>query len=77
MPLDFEPFNYLDADNRKVGLDVDLFEAIADVLGLETDIQRLGFATIIPSVKGGRVDVDDDGWLLSTSMTMSARCRRR
>jgi polar amino acid transport system substrate-binding protein len=57
MPLDFEPFNYLDEKNQQVGLDVDLFHAVADVLGLKSDIQRLGFASIIPSVKGGRVDV--------------------
>ena len=57
MPLDFEPFNYLDEKNQPAGLDVDLFRAIADVLGLKSDIQRMGFASIIPSVKGGRADV--------------------
>lgn len=57
MPLDFEPFNYLDANNEKVGLDVDLFTAIGEVLGVKTEIQRLGFASIIPAVQGGRVDV--------------------
>ena len=57
MPLDFEPFNYLDAQNAQVGLDVDLFNAIGEVLGLKTEIQRMGFASIVPAVKGGRVDV--------------------
>jgi polar amino acid transport system substrate-binding protein len=57
MPLDFEPFNYLDDKNAQVGLDVDIFNAIGEVLGLKTEIQRMGFASIIPAVKGGRVDV--------------------
>jgi polar amino acid transport system substrate-binding protein len=57
MPLDFEPFNYLDSQNQAVGLDVDIFKAIAAVLGLKPEIQRIGFASIIPSVHGGRVDV--------------------
>jgi polar amino acid transport system substrate-binding protein len=57
MPLDFEPFNYLDAQNNQVGLDVELFQAIAETLGLKGEIQRLGFASIVPAVKGGRVDV--------------------
>jgi polar amino acid transport system substrate-binding protein len=57
MPLDFEPYNYLDAQNNKLGLDVDLFNAVAEVLGLRPDIQRMGFASIIPSVASGRVDV--------------------
>ena len=57
MPLDFEPFNYLDAQGAQMGLDVDLFNAIGEVLGLKTEIQRMGFASIVPAVKGGRVDV--------------------
>lgn len=57
MPLDFEPFNYLDAQNAKTGLDVDLFNAIGEVLGVRTEIERMGFASIVPAVKGGRVDV--------------------
>ena len=56
MPLDFEPFNYLDEKNQPVGLDVDMIHAIADRLGLKVDIQRMGFASMIPSVSGGRVD---------------------
>ncbi len=56
MPLDFEPFNWLDDKNQAVGLDVDMIHAIADRLGLKVDIQRMGFASMIPSVSGGRVD---------------------
>lgn len=57
MPLDFEPFNYLDEKNEQAGLDVELFQAIGETLGLKTQIDRLGFAAIIPAVKGGRADV--------------------
>lgn len=56
MPLDFEPFNYLDEKTQPVGLDVDMIRAIGDRLGLKVDIQRMGFASMIPSVSGGRVD---------------------
>jgi polar amino acid transport system substrate-binding protein len=56
MPLDFEPFNWLDEKNQPVGLDVDMIRAIGDRLGLKVDIQRMGFASMIPSVSGGRVD---------------------
>ena len=57
MPLDFEPFNYLDDKSEQTGLDVDLIRAVGDKLGLKVDIQRIGFASMIPSVSGGRVDV--------------------
>ena len=56
MPLDFEPFNYLDEKNEQTGLDVDMIRAVGDKLGLKVDIQRIGFASMIPSVSGGRVD---------------------
>jgi len=56
MPLDFEPFNYLDEKNEQTGLDVDMIRAVGDKLGLKVDIQRMGFASMIPGVSGGRVD---------------------
>ncbi len=57
LPLDFEPWNYFDETNEQVGLDIDIIKAVADVLGLKPEIQRLGFATIIPAITGGRVDI--------------------
>jgi polar amino acid transport system substrate-binding protein len=56
MPLDFEPFNYLDEKNEQAGLDVEMIRAVGERLGLKVDIQRIGFASMIPSVTGGRVD---------------------
>lgn len=57
MPLDFEPYNFFDEKGEQVGLDVEMFRAIADTLGLKPEIERLAFASIIPAVSGGRVDV--------------------
>src|SRR5258708_3436745 len=57
MPLDFEPYNFLDEKNEQVGVDVEIFRAVAEVLGLKPDIQRLGFASIIPAISGGRFDI--------------------
>src|SRR5258708_28229269 len=61
MPLDFEPFNYLDENSRQTGLDVEIFTGVAALLGLKPEIQRIGFPSIIPSIKGGRVDVGMSG----------------
>ena len=57
MPLDFEPYNFLDSNNQQVGFDVEIFHAIADVMGVKPEIDRLAFASIIPAVSGGREDV--------------------
>ena len=57
MPLDFEPYNFLDDKNQQVGFDVEILHAIAGVLGVKPEIDRLAFASIIPAVSGGREDV--------------------
>jgi polar amino acid transport system substrate-binding protein len=57
MPLDFEPYNFLDSKGQKVGFDVEIFDAVAKVLGVKPEIERLAFSSIIPAVSGGRVDV--------------------
>src|SRR3954466_9162077 len=38
MPLDFEPFNWLDEKNQPTGVDVEMIRAIGDRLGLKVDI---------------------------------------
>lgn len=57
MPLDFAPYNFLDEKNQPAGLDVDMFHAIAAALNIKPEIDRLAFASIIPSVSGGRVNI--------------------
>jgi polar amino acid transport system substrate-binding protein len=57
MPLDFEPYNFLDEKNQQAGFDVEIFRAVGEVLGAKSEIDRLAFASIIPAVSGGRVDV--------------------
>ena len=57
LPLDFEPWNYIDEKGEQVGLDIDVFRAVGDTLGLKSEVMRLGFASIIPAITGARVDV--------------------
>lgn len=57
MPLDYEPYNYYDEKNQPVGVDVDLIDGIAEILGLKPQFQRMGFASLIPALQGGRIDV--------------------
>jgi polar amino acid transport system substrate-binding protein len=57
MPLDFEPYNFLNENGQQVGFDVEIFHAIASMLGVKPQIDRLAFASIIPAVSGGRVDL--------------------
>jgi polar amino acid transport system substrate-binding protein len=50
------------ADGTNIGVDVDLREAVAKVLGVKWDVQNGTFATIIPGVQNGKYDVGMDNF---------------
>jgi polar amino acid transport system substrate-binding protein len=45
------------ADGKTVGLDIDLRDAVAKVLGISWDVQYGTFPTVIPVVQNGKYDV--------------------
>ncbi|MGW5351495.1 ABC transporter substrate-binding protein [Streptomyces sp. NPDC004031] len=51
-----------EVDGKPVGLDVDLRDAVAKVLGVQWDIQYGTFPTVIPGVQNGRYDVGQDNF---------------
>lgn len=54
----YPPFEYLDADNTTViGLDMALFQAIGDELGLKVDITNMAFDGLLPALDAKRIDV--------------------
>jgi len=54
----YAPNEFFDEDGETiVGMDVDLFDAVAAKLGLETEWQNAAFDTIIVGVTGGKYDV--------------------
>lgn len=53
------PIQYIDEDGNIIGLDVDLGNAIAQKLCLKMEFQSTQFATMIPILKEGRIDMID------------------
>lgn len=54
----YAPNQFLDTDGKTViGFDVDLFNAVAGKLGLETEFVPAPFANIIPSVQSGKYEI--------------------
>ena len=49
-------------DGKNVGLDVDLREAVAKVLGITWTVQNGTFETIIPGVQNGKYDIGQDNF---------------
>ncbi|CCM80031.1 MULTISPECIES: ABC transporter substrate-binding protein [Rhizobium] len=55
--LDYAPFEFVDPNGQPAGLDVDLANAAAKLISVKLDIQRIPFASQIPSLAAGRVKV--------------------
>ncbi|CAN5480952.1 ABC transporter substrate-binding protein [soil metagenome] len=54
----YAPNEFFDADGETIiGMDVDLFDAVAAELGLETEYQSADFASIIPGTNSDKYDV--------------------
>ena len=67
------PIQYIDDDGNIIGLDVDLGNAIAERLCLKMDFQSTQFATMIPVLKEGRIDMINS-FMFYTPERASARC---
>src|SRR5438874_6091624 len=53
----YAPDEFFDTDNKTIiGMDIDLMNAIAGVLGLKFTYTNVKFATIIPALAAGRFD---------------------
>lgn len=52
----FEPYEYYEG-NDIVGIDVDMAQAVADILGMDLEVQDMEFDSIITAVQSGKADI--------------------
>ncbi len=52
----FAPFEYEDASGKRLGIDMDLMEAIAKDQGINYEIKALGFDASVQALEAGQVD---------------------
>lgn len=57
---EFEPYEYIENGNI-VGIDIDIMQAICDILGMELRVTNIAFDSIIPEVTSGKADVGAAG----------------
>lgn len=53
----FPPYEYVDDNNKIVGIDAEIAQAIADKLGMKLEIKDMEFDSLIPAVKSDSIDV--------------------
>src|SRR5690554_3607882 len=57
---DFPPFEFyatVDGERKIVGMDIFIAEKIAEDLGVELDVQDLGFDSLLPALEAHNVDI--------------------
>lgn len=60
------PFTFLDVGSNKIqGMMVDLIAAIGKEAGFEPDVQAVEFASLIPSLTSGRIDIISAAMLIT------------
>lgn len=57
---EFEPYEFIQ-DGKIVGIDVDIMQAVCDILGMELEVSNIAFDSIIPEVTSGKADVGAAG----------------
>lgn len=53
----YPPCQWHAADGTMVGFEVDIWDALAQKLGVKLDVESIDFAGLIPGVQGGRYDL--------------------
>ena len=59
--LAFPPFEYVGADGKAAGVDIEISQAIADDLGVQLEVVDMNFDLLIDSVKAGKADFSAAG----------------
>lgn len=57
---EFEPYEFIQ-DGKVVGIDVDIMQAVCDILGMDLEISNIAFDSIIAEVTTGKADVGAAG----------------
>lgn len=52
----YPPCQWFTSDKKMVGYEVDIWDALAQVMGVKLDVSSIDFAGLIPGVQGGRYD---------------------
>ncbi|MGV0422754.1 ABC transporter substrate-binding protein [Corynebacterium sanguinis] len=58
----FAPFEFKDSTGNLIGVELDLGQALAQVMGLEFDPQEMDFSMILPAVQAGSLDAGMSGF---------------
>lgn len=66
----FEPYEYYE-NNTIVGIDIDMAQALCDILGMELKVEDMEFDSIISAVQSGKADIGVAGMTVTEDRLLS------
>ena len=66
----FEPYEFYE-NNTIVGIDIDMAQALCDVLGMELKVEDMEFDSIISAVQSGKADIGVAGMTMTEDRLLS------
>lgn len=66
----FEPYEFYE-NNKITGIDVDMAQAVCDILGMELKIEDMEFDSIISAVQSGKADIGVAGMTVTEDRLLS------
>lgn len=67
---DYPPLNVIDSENRNIGLEPDLAEALAATLGVELVVVNKRFSQLLPALEAGDIDAVMSGMTMTPARNM-------
>lgn len=67
----FPPYEFVDDNNKIVGIDPEVAALIAEKLGMELEIKDMEFDSLIPAVSGGSIDIAMAGMTVTEERLLS------
>lgn len=61
---EFPPYEYYEG-GEAVGIDLDIMQAVCDILGMELKVEDMAFDSVIPAVSTGKVDIGASGFTVT------------
>ena len=68
---EFEPWEYLDADKKIVGFDIDLMNAVAEKIGAKIKFEDMPFDSVVASIGSGQYDAAISGLTINAARKKS------
>jgi len=68
---EFAPFEFIGDDGNPTGIDIDLFNAIGEKIGMTIKFENMSFDALIPALSSGKIEAASSGMTITEERKQS------